>query len=86
MLLDIPLEILNNILFYFDVDDPATDSLSNSCKFFHSLLDRSIQDHLNKKYSRTLSIFGDQDKSTDPFRALRKILSRPRLALQFNHL
>ncbi|MCJ1437255.1 hypothetical protein MMC27_006641 [Xylographa pallens] len=86
MLLDVPQEILNSILFYFDVDDPAIDNLSNSCQYLHSLLNKSIQDHLGKKYSRTLCIFGSQGKSTDPFRALRKILSRPRLALQFNHL
>ncbi|MCJ1285401.1 hypothetical protein MMC26_004741 [Xylographa opegraphella] len=86
MLLDLPSEILNSILRYFDVDDPAIDNISNSCKFLHSLLDKSIEDHLDKKFSRKLSIFGDQDKSTDPFRALRKILSRPRLAFHFTHL
>ncbi|MCJ1393481.1 hypothetical protein MMC18_006356 [Xylographa bjoerkii] len=86
MLLSVPSEILNNILFYFDVDDPAIDNLSNTCKLIHSLLDQSIENYLNKTYSRTLSIFGPHDRSTDPFRALRKILSRPRLAHHFTHL
>ncbi|MCJ1397607.1 hypothetical protein MMC11_000802 [Xylographa trunciseda] len=82
MLLNLPPEILNNILFYFDVDDPNIDNLSNTCKLMHSILDQSIQSYLNKTYSSTLRIFG----TTDPFRALRKILSRPRLARHFTHL
>ena len=86
MLLSVPSEILKSILIYFDIDDPAIDNLSNSCKLLHSLLNKTIQDHIDKKYPKKLSIFGCDDRATDPYRPLRKILSRPRLAFHFTHL